>query len=94
MIRIIFAMSNPETDCAEVSTDEQIHIYFSCQKYNVTPVIVAGIHETNNVLIISCIELPPFDHLATYFLHQKYSYDTVNISFARHLKHLYLFDTL
>ncbi len=34
MIKIIFAMYNPETDCVEVSLDEQIHVSFDCQKCN------------------------------------------------------------
>lgn len=34
MIKIIFAMYNPETDCVEVSLDEQIHVSFNCQKCN------------------------------------------------------------
>ena len=34
MTKIIFAMYNPETDYVEVSLDEQIHIYFNCQKCN------------------------------------------------------------
>lgn len=34
MIKIIFAMYNPETDCVEVSLDDEIHVSFDCQKYN------------------------------------------------------------
>jgi len=34
MIKIIFAMYNPETDCVEVNLDEQIHVSFNCQKCN------------------------------------------------------------
>ncbi len=34
MIKIIFAMHNPETDCVEVSLDDEIHISFNCQKCN------------------------------------------------------------
>ena len=34
MFKIIFAMYYPETDCVEVSLDEQIHISFDCQKCN------------------------------------------------------------
>lgn len=34
MTKIIFAMYNPETDCVEVSLDEQIHISFDCRKCN------------------------------------------------------------
>ncbi len=34
MTKIIFAMYNPETDCVEVSLDEQIHVSFDCQKCN------------------------------------------------------------
>ena len=34
MIKIIFAIYNPETDCVEVSLDKQIHISFNCQKCN------------------------------------------------------------
>ncbi len=34
MIKIIFAMYNPETDCVEVSLDEQIHVSFDCRKCN------------------------------------------------------------
>lgn len=34
MIKIIFAIYNPETDCVEVSLDEQIHISFDCRKCN------------------------------------------------------------
>lgn len=34
MIKIIFAIYNPETDCVEVSLDEQIHVSFNCQKCN------------------------------------------------------------
>lgn len=36
MIKIIFAMYNPETDCVEVSLGEHIHISFDCQKCNAT----------------------------------------------------------
>ena len=32
MIKIIFAMYNPETDCVVVSLDDEIHISFNCQK--------------------------------------------------------------
>ena len=34
MTKIIFAMYNPETDCVEVSLDDDIHVYFNCQKCN------------------------------------------------------------
>ena len=34
MIKIIFAMYNPETDCVEVSLNDEIHVYFNCQKCN------------------------------------------------------------
>lgn len=34
MIKIIFAMYIPETDCVEVSLDDQIHTTFDCQKCN------------------------------------------------------------
>ena len=34
MTKIIFAMYNPETDCVEVSLNENIHISFNCQKCN------------------------------------------------------------
>ena len=34
MIKIIFAMYNPETDCVEVNLDEQIHVSFDCRKCN------------------------------------------------------------
>ncbi len=34
MIKIIFAMYNPETDCVEVSPDDKIHTAFDCQKCN------------------------------------------------------------
>lgn len=34
MIKIIFAIYNPETNCVEVSLDKQIHVSFNCQKYN------------------------------------------------------------
>ena len=34
MITIIFAMYNPETDCVEISLDNEIHVYFNCQKCN------------------------------------------------------------
>lgn len=36
MTKIIIAMYNPETDCVEVSLDEQIHVSFDCQKCNVS----------------------------------------------------------
>lgn len=32
MIKIIFTMYNPETDC--VSIDDEIHVSFNCKKYN------------------------------------------------------------
>ena len=32
MTKIIFAMHNPETDCVEVSTNENIRISFNCKK--------------------------------------------------------------
>ena len=34
MTKIFFAMYNPETDCVEVSLNENIHISFNCQKCN------------------------------------------------------------
>ena len=34
LIKIIFAIYNPETDCVEVSLDKQIHISFNRQKCN------------------------------------------------------------
>lgn len=34
MTKIIFAMYNPETDCVEVSLNENIRISFNCQKCN------------------------------------------------------------
>lgn len=34
MTKIIFAMHNPETDCVEVSLNENIRISFNCQKCN------------------------------------------------------------
>lgn len=34
MLKIIFAMYNPKTDCVEASLDEQIHVSFKCQKCN------------------------------------------------------------
>lgn len=36
MIKTIFAMYTPETDCVNVSLDELIHISFNCQKCNAT----------------------------------------------------------
>ncbi len=36
MIKTIFAMYNPETDCVNVRLDELIHISFDCQKCNAT----------------------------------------------------------
>lgn len=34
MIKIIFAMYNPKTDCVEVSINDEIHVSFNCQKCN------------------------------------------------------------
>lgn len=34
MIKIIFAMYNPETDCVEVNLDDKIHVSLDCQKCN------------------------------------------------------------
>lgn len=34
MTKIIFAMYNPETDCVEVSLNENIRISFNCKKCN------------------------------------------------------------
>lgn len=34
MIKIIFAMYNPENDCVEVSINDEIHVSFDCRKYN------------------------------------------------------------
>ena len=34
MIKIIIAMYNPETDCVEVSLNDEIHVSFNCQKCN------------------------------------------------------------
>lgn len=34
MTKIFFAMFNPETDCVDVSLDEQIYVSFNCQKCN------------------------------------------------------------
>ena len=34
MAKIIFAMYNPETDCVDVSLDEQIRVSFNYQKCN------------------------------------------------------------
>lgn len=36
MTKIIFAMYNPETDCVEVSLNNEIHVSFNCQKCNVS----------------------------------------------------------
>ena len=34
MTKIIFSMYNPETDCVEVSLNDEIHVSFNCQKCN------------------------------------------------------------
>lgn len=34
MTKIIFAMYNPETDCVEVSLNDEIHVSFNCKKCN------------------------------------------------------------
>ena len=34
MTKIIFAMYNPETDCVEVSLNNEIHVSFNCEKCN------------------------------------------------------------
>ena len=34
MTKIVFALYNPETDCVEVSLNENIHISFYCKKCN------------------------------------------------------------
>lgn len=34
MTKIIFAMYNSETDCIEVSRNDEIHVSFNCQKCN------------------------------------------------------------
>lgn len=34
MTKTIFAMYNPETDCVEVSLNENIRIFINCQKCN------------------------------------------------------------
>ena len=34
MTKIILAMYNPETDCVEVSLNDEIHVSFNCQKCN------------------------------------------------------------
>lgn len=34
MAKIIFAMYNPESDCVEVSINDEIHDSFICQKCN------------------------------------------------------------
>lgn len=34
MAKIIFAMYNPETDCVEVSLNDEIHVSFNCKKSN------------------------------------------------------------
>lgn len=34
MTIIIFAMYNPESDCVEVSINDEIHVSFNCQKCN------------------------------------------------------------
>ena len=34
MTKIIFAMYNPETDCVDVSLNDEIHVSFNCQKCN------------------------------------------------------------
>lgn len=34
MTKIIFAMYNLETDCVEVSLNDEIYVYFNCQKCN------------------------------------------------------------
>ena len=34
MTKIIFAMYTPETDCVEVSLNNEIHVSFNCQKCN------------------------------------------------------------
>lgn len=34
MTKIIFAMYSPETDCVEVSLNDEIYVSFNCQKSN------------------------------------------------------------
>lgn len=34
MIKIVFAMYNLETDCVEVSLNDEIHVSFNCEKCN------------------------------------------------------------
>lgn len=34
MVKIIFAMYNPETDYVEVSLNVELHVFFNCQKCN------------------------------------------------------------
>lgn len=36
MTKIIFAMYNPEINYVEVSLNNEIHVTFNCQKYNVS----------------------------------------------------------
>lgn len=36
MAKIIFVMYNPETDCVEVSLNDEIHVSFNCEKCNVS----------------------------------------------------------
>ena len=34
MTKIIFAMYTPENDCVEVNLNDEIHVFFYCQKCN------------------------------------------------------------
>lgn len=34
MTKIIFTIYNPETDCVEVSLNDEIYVYFNCKKCN------------------------------------------------------------
>ena len=34
MTKIFFAMYSPETDCVEVSLNDEIHVSFNCEKCN------------------------------------------------------------
>ena len=34
MTKIIFAMYTPENDCVEVNLNDEIHVFFNCQKCN------------------------------------------------------------
>ena len=49
MTKIIFAIYNPETDCVEVSLNDEIYVYINCQKCNTS----VGLNNPSDIAYIT-----------------------------------------